>query len=62
MLLEGGDGLAVRVAHGDEDQGLEGQAEDAGVELGVVAGDRPGALQGAQAAVARGDAEADPVG
>jgi hypothetical protein len=62
VLLEGGDGLTVRVAHGDEDQRLEGQAEDAGVELGVVAGNRSGAFQGAQAAVAGRDAEADPVG
>src|SRR5262249_51801967 len=46
----------------DEDQCLEGQAEDAGVELGVVAGDRPRAFQGAQAAVAGRDAEADPLG
>jgi len=58
LLLEGGDGLTVLVAHGDEDQRLETQTEDAGVEPGVVAGDRSGAFQSAQAAVAGRDAEA----
>jgi hypothetical protein len=62
VLLEAGDGLAVRAPHGDEDQRLEGQTEDASVELGVVADDRSGVFQGAQAAVARRDAEADPIG
>ncbi|GAA3507624.1 hypothetical protein GCM10023075_63940 [Streptosporangium album] len=36
-LFEGVDGVAVCGAHGDEDEGLEGEAEGVGVEGGTVA-------------------------
>jgi threonine/homoserine/homoserine lactone efflux protein len=58
-LLERVDGGTVSATHGDEDQSLEGQAESLGVQVCVVAADRAGAFQGAQAAVAGRKAEAD---
>ena len=51
-LFEGVDGVAVSIAHRDEDKGLEGQAERVGVEVCVVATDRAGVLQGTQPTVA----------
>jgi glutamate/tyrosine decarboxylase-like PLP-dependent enzyme len=61
-LFEGRDGVAVSVAHGDEDEGFEGEAEGVGVEVCAVAADRAGAFEGTQASVAGRDAEADPLG
>ena len=39
VLLGRRDGVGVRIPHGGEDRRLEGQAKDAGVQLGVVASD-----------------------
>jgi hypothetical protein len=61
-LFEGVDGVAVSIAHGDEDKGLEGQAERVGVEVCVVATDRAGVLQGTQPTVAGRETEADALG
>jgi hypothetical protein len=68
-VRDGGDGffevvdsVPVSAAHGDEDESLERQPESVGVEVCVVAADRAGAFQGAQAAVAGRDAEADSLG
>ena len=61
-LFEGGEGVALCVAHGDEDEGLEGEAEGVGVEVCAVAADGTGAFQGPQAAVAGREAEADAFG
>ena len=61
-LFEGVDGVAVSGAHCGEGEGLEGQAESVGVEVGVVAADRTGLFQGSQAAVAGRKAEADAPG
>ena len=61
-LFERVDGGAVSAAHGDEDQCLEGEAECVGVEVCVVAADCAGVFQRAQSAVARREAETDPLG
>ena len=55
-------GVALCVAHGDEDEGFEGEAEGVGIEVCAVAADCTGAFQGPQAAVAGREAEADTLG
>jgi hypothetical protein len=59
-LFEGVNGLAVRGAHGHEHQSFECQAQCMGVETRAIAADCSGAFEGAQSAVAGGDAEPDP--
>ena len=46
-ILEGREGGIVRSAHGDEDERLEREAERVRVEVRVIAGDGPGALESA---------------
>jgi hypothetical protein len=58
-FLESEERLAVLLAHGDEDQGLEGQADLLGIDDGVVGGDHAAAFQLAQPPVTRRQAEAD---
>lgn len=41
-LFECVDGVSVGVAHGDEDEGFEGEAQGSGVEVGAVFADRAG--------------------
>ena len=40
------EGLALRAAHRDEDDGLEAESDHLGVELGRGAGDGAGSLEG----------------
>ncbi len=58
-FLEAQEGLAIFLAHGDEDERLERQAEGVGVHDGAVAAYRAATFQLPQSAVTGGDAQAD---
>jgi hypothetical protein len=60
--FERSDGFPVLVAHRDEDQRLEGQAQGCGVESCVVAGDCARTLQFMEATVAGRGAQTHPAG
>jgi NAD(P)-dependent dehydrogenase (short-subunit alcohol dehydrogenase family) len=60
--LEAQQGVPVLLPHGDEHQRLEPQADRVGVDHGPVAADDPAALQFAQPAVARRQAQPHPRG
>ena len=58
-FLEGEQGVAILLAHGDEDKRLEREADGSGVDDGTVAGDDLGTFELAQAPMARRQAEPD---
>ena len=62
LTLEGVEGVPVRGSHGDEHQGVEGEPQGCGIEVGAVAEDRPGPLQRTQPPVAGRHAQPHPRG
>jgi threonine/homoserine/homoserine lactone efflux protein len=61
-VFEGGDGVAVGVAHGHEYQRFEGQSKNGWVEMSVISADYSRLLECSQAAMAGRDAETDAIG